>query len=63
MSELAVFIDEDPSPQSFRFSNVPIGLRAICLRSGNQRMVKYIHVPRGGLTLNFELQSPAATQP
>jgi hypothetical protein len=62
-SELVVWDDEDPSPQAFRFSNVPIGLRAICIRSGSQRIVKYVQVPRGGLTLSYELSAPAATQP
>ncbi len=60
---LFVLSDEDPNANSFRFSSVPIGLRAICLRSGSQRIVKYVQVPRGGLTLNLNLEPAVATQP
>lgn len=62
-SVLSVINDEDPNPNAFRFSSVPIGLRAICVRAGGQRVVKYVQIPRGGLTLTISLATTAATQP
>lgn len=55
-TELVILADEDESPNTFSFSSVPIGLRAICITVESQRlMTKYVQVPHTGLSLVFDL--------
>ena len=56
LTQLSVLDDEDPEPDSFLFSNVPIGLRAVVADVDGVRQVKYIQVPRGGANLVFDFQ-------
>lgn len=63
-TELVVLADEDSNPSTFSFSQVPIGLRAVCVSIENQRvMTRYVNVPHQGLSLVFDLtQLPASNQ-
>jgi hypothetical protein len=55
-SELAVKADEDSNTAIFSFTNVPIGMRAICVDVNGQRLLtKYVQVPHEGLSLVFDL--------
>ena len=55
LTELQVLDDEDDMLQSFWFSNVPVGLRALHIQNGSKTQVRYIQVPYGGLSLIVDL--------
>ncbi len=57
LSELVVIADEDEQPGTFAFSDVPIGLRAICVRYEQNMTTRYIHVPQQGLTMSIDLST------
>ena len=57
LTHLAVLDDEDTGNDTFRFSNVPIGVRAIVADVDGARFIKYIHVPRSGVSLVIDCQS------
>ncbi|HMP78334.1 MAG TPA: hypothetical protein PKD54_02670, partial [Pirellulaceae bacterium] len=52
---LAVRADEDPEASSFLFSDVPVGLRAICIQANDRLIVRYVTVPPGGVALNLSI--------
>ncbi len=63
LTSLVVLDDEDPQVDTFSFSDVPIGVRAIVATVGTKRHVKYLLVPHGGLNVVLDLQNdtePAA---
>ncbi len=62
LSELRVFADEDTNPNTFTFSQVPVGLRALSVRYDGKQLIRYLQVPHQGLTLGLELSEPAETQ-
>ncbi len=49
--------DEDEQPDSFLFSNVPIGLRAVVADVDGQRHIKYVQIPHRGLNIVFDCQN------
>lgn len=54
--ELVVLEDEDDTPETFTFSNVPVGVRAVCVSLDGRRVVaQYIQVPHQGLSLVLDL--------
>ncbi len=56
VSELVVLEDEDESPETFTFSNVPVGVRVVCVTLDGRRVVtRYIQVPHQGLSLVVDL--------
>lgn len=55
---LAVRLDEDEDPNAFLFSQVPLGLRAICIQIGERRVVRYVQVPQGGVTISVWVGGP-----
>jgi prepilin-type N-terminal cleavage/methylation domain-containing protein len=61
-TELVVLTDEDSNPSTFSFTQVPVGLRAICVMAQNQRLLtKYVNVPHQGLSLVFDLSTNSST--
>lgn len=63
-TELVVLADEDSNAATFTFSQVPIGLRAICVTAENQRLLtKYVNVPHQGLSLVFDLTQNVPQNP
>jgi prepilin-type N-terminal cleavage/methylation domain-containing protein len=62
LSELRVFADEDSNPNTFTFSQVPVGLRALSVRYDEKQLTRYLQVPHQGLTLALELSEPAENQ-
>ncbi len=52
---LAVHTDEDSDPGAFLFSRVPIGLRALCVKTADRLIVRYVTVPSGGLSVNVAI--------
>ncbi len=56
-TELVVLEDMDPSPEVFLFENVPIGLRALRVQAGGQKITKYLHVPPRGVSLVVEVKN------
>ena len=57
LTTLSVLDDEDQQPDSFRFANVPIGLRAIVADVNGQRKTKYVQVTHGGIVVVFDFQT------
>ena len=57
LTTLAVLDDEDQQPGSFRFANVPIGLRAIVADVNGQRKTKYVQVTHEGIVVVFDFQT------
>ena len=59
-----MYADEDKVDNTFTFSEVPVGLRAIVIQLGARQVTRYIQVPHSGLSLAFDFsndnQSPAA---
>ena len=53
--ELAIMEDQDSSPGSFSFVDVPIGLRAICVVVGEKKTTRYVHVTHQGLSLSIDI--------
>ena len=57
VSELVVVEDEDESPDTFTFSNIPVGVRVVCVSlDGRRVLTQYIQVPHQGLSLVLDLQ-------
>ncbi len=63
-TELVVLADEDNNASTFSFSQVPIGLRVVCVTVENQRVLtRYVNVTHQGISLVFDLtQSPVSDQ-
>ncbi|QEG23099.1 type II secretion system protein [Mariniblastus fucicola] len=57
LTTLVVLDDEDPMPDSFRFRDVPVGLRAIVCEVDGEKQTKYLQVPHSGLTVCFDFQN------
>jgi len=57
LTTLGVIDDEDEQADSFRFRNVPIGLRAIVAEVNGQRKTKYVQVTHSGATVVFDFQT------
>lgn len=57
LNTLVALVDEDPLPDSFLFSDVPVGLRAIVCDVDGQRRVKYLQIPHVGASVCFDFQS------
>jgi len=56
LNQLAVLDDENQQPDSFLFSDVTIGLRAIVADVDGQRHVKYVQVSHNGINVVFDLR-------
>ncbi len=55
LNELVVYDDEDDERLFFQFDAVPIGLRAVVVQVGTERIVRYIQVPHGGVTMTVPI--------
>jgi prepilin-type N-terminal cleavage/methylation domain-containing protein len=60
LTSLAVFDDEDQQPESFLFSRVPVGFRALVADVNGIRQVKYLQVTPNGPPVVFDFQSRAS---
>ncbi|MDA7924204.1 type II secretion system GspH family protein [Mariniblastus sp.] len=60
LTSLAVLDDEDKQPESFLFSRVPIGFRALVADVNGKRQIKYLQVTPNGAPVVFDFQSRAA---
>ena len=61
LTELQVLDDEDSVAETFTFSQVPVGLRALHLSCNGIQTTRYIQVPYGGLSLVIDLTSSPGT--
>ena len=57
LTNLVVLDDEDPKPDSFLFSNVPVGLRAVVATVNDRMHIHYVQVPHSGASLVFNCKS------
>jgi hypothetical protein len=55
LSQLTVYPDEDQGVHTFTFSGVSLGIRAIVVSIQQRNLVKYVYVPRGGLSLVIDV--------
>ncbi len=60
-TELAVRTNESTAVGTFQFSGIPVGMRAICVTSNNQRLwTRYVQVPHQGLAFVIDLTGELA---
>lgn len=57
LTTLTVLDDEDEQDDTFLFSDVPVGVRAIVAEVNGTRQVKYVLVPHGGLNVVMEIDT------